>query len=714
MTAAYTVRAGDTLSGIAQKNGATLSGLMDLNPEIQNPDRIYAGQELTMPANDAEKFSSAPATCVSGKTPCEDKYVEIVHVTGEDELYFLTEEDLDELVIEEIRICSGIEQLYRDLDGKQCFPTDDVEDSQPQGAEGTLRTDLQQQKQALVEDLQTLGVVSTDMQTTPRLTEIKRLKGNKHYTYVRSDKIKNHLRRYKMDAKDRDRSKGWLTPDGLDVDRMREAIESDFGIKFNVDFWKLDPDSNFSKSMNQFHDEVKWSVWGNKQQATQNLDETGFNASAEAQFMRFASGAGASAEFTPRDGTVHLQVQAQAQFSLAEGKATIEQAYPANNDSEIRIYYRKGGFNGSRVYESMGHFQARLSITVSGYAGASALIAGNVKVDCSEGVPSLKGIASVPANSDEGANITAEAFAGVRAGCELLGGLYWVDKLTQQSDWNTLCQIGQKVEGAAGVGAEAYLKLAFNAQTGKFFLRAHAGLVFGLGASGTFVLDVNANELASMMRFVYNSLLKADIRYLEIFDDRTDAFSQYIRLSLLALLKGVDYAVAATEIVSSGMDAVEEIITRYIRLHKEGEEREEEGLELAKNILLDIPKREDSVLRHSPPEIKGPILHKLIYDYGGTFQLTDGTFTKVKAVGKIMETFQSWRDFDETMLRMNSRGLVTPGLCEANAQKVFRFIGLNQHYYRLFKKILEDKVAIPDRPVELDPFGACRNCGISN
>jgi LysM repeat protein len=45
----YTVRPGDTLSGIANLNGSTVAELAQLN-RIANPDRIYAGQVLCLPA----------------------------------------------------------------------------------------------------------------------------------------------------------------------------------------------------------------------------------------------------------------------------------------------------------------------------------------------------------------------------------------------------------------------------------------------------------------------------------------------------------------------------------------------------------------------------------------------------------------------------------------------------------------------------------------
>jgi murein DD-endopeptidase MepM/ murein hydrolase activator NlpD len=45
----YTVRSGDTLSGIAQRHGVSLSALIAANPQISNPNLIHAGQQINIP-----------------------------------------------------------------------------------------------------------------------------------------------------------------------------------------------------------------------------------------------------------------------------------------------------------------------------------------------------------------------------------------------------------------------------------------------------------------------------------------------------------------------------------------------------------------------------------------------------------------------------------------------------------------------------------------
>lgn len=48
----YTVKTGDTMSGIAAKFGISLSELLKANPQIKNPDLIYTGQVIKIPKKD--------------------------------------------------------------------------------------------------------------------------------------------------------------------------------------------------------------------------------------------------------------------------------------------------------------------------------------------------------------------------------------------------------------------------------------------------------------------------------------------------------------------------------------------------------------------------------------------------------------------------------------------------------------------------------------
>lgn len=62
----YTVKSGDTLSGIAQQQGVSLSQLVSANPQIKNPNLIYPGQQINIPG--AQNAAGPSATSKSATT----------------------------------------------------------------------------------------------------------------------------------------------------------------------------------------------------------------------------------------------------------------------------------------------------------------------------------------------------------------------------------------------------------------------------------------------------------------------------------------------------------------------------------------------------------------------------------------------------------------------------------------------------------------------
>ena len=54
----YTVRSGDTMSGIASRNHVSLSALIQANPQVKNPNLIYPGQKLNIPGGSS--YTPAP------------------------------------------------------------------------------------------------------------------------------------------------------------------------------------------------------------------------------------------------------------------------------------------------------------------------------------------------------------------------------------------------------------------------------------------------------------------------------------------------------------------------------------------------------------------------------------------------------------------------------------------------------------------------------
>ena len=60
---AYLVQPGDTLSGIAASHGVSLAAVEAANPQLSNPNLIYAGQKIEIPRGSSPaKWSYVPLT----------------------------------------------------------------------------------------------------------------------------------------------------------------------------------------------------------------------------------------------------------------------------------------------------------------------------------------------------------------------------------------------------------------------------------------------------------------------------------------------------------------------------------------------------------------------------------------------------------------------------------------------------------------------------
>jgi len=63
----YVVKAGDTLSKIAKRNGITVAQLLQANPQITNPDKIKVGDAINLPDTSIENTKPLPAAPVAPK-----------------------------------------------------------------------------------------------------------------------------------------------------------------------------------------------------------------------------------------------------------------------------------------------------------------------------------------------------------------------------------------------------------------------------------------------------------------------------------------------------------------------------------------------------------------------------------------------------------------------------------------------------------------------
>ena len=77
----YTVKPGDTLSKIAQRNGCSLNQLLQCNPQITDPNRISVGDVVTLP-NGAETITTDNTKPLPPITPAEKPVTSSSGVAG--------------------------------------------------------------------------------------------------------------------------------------------------------------------------------------------------------------------------------------------------------------------------------------------------------------------------------------------------------------------------------------------------------------------------------------------------------------------------------------------------------------------------------------------------------------------------------------------------------------------------------------------------------
>src|ERR1700755_1447385 len=64
----YTVKAGDSLSKIAARNGLTLAQLLDQNPQIPDPNRIKVGDVINLPNESISTENTKPLPAIPAAT----------------------------------------------------------------------------------------------------------------------------------------------------------------------------------------------------------------------------------------------------------------------------------------------------------------------------------------------------------------------------------------------------------------------------------------------------------------------------------------------------------------------------------------------------------------------------------------------------------------------------------------------------------------------
>ncbi len=400
------------------------------------------------------------------------------------------------------------------------------------------------------------------------------------WTYVRSDKMRNHWRSYRFNQAERNQPKSFLKNGRIDTRELERQFTT-LEPKLKVD-WRLGHDAGYVFP--------KLQAWAETLNRPQSGDVSfGYGV----QLFRYFAGCAASAEWNPRGGRVGGKLSGQAELMIAKGECATQGYLPGEQGWAWALTGMKSGrefhIGAMRLFG-----RARLSAA----AGASAAAELALEVDYSQltkaGVKGTRRPAGTDASARKAsldklggeAAAGADLFAGVKAGGEFTGALQYLSP-EAGDQFEDMASIGPKVEVQLGAGAAACLMVDY--ANGKFRLKAKAGLCLGPGAKGEVGLEVDARRVSTFLGWLFHALLNANFEFLQVLTTR--CYESATRLQVM-LLNGIDAAY---------MD-----VTQAWQRFERRLEIEDQRITLMNRILSNPPE-----LRLCVPEAHGVMLYQL-------------------------------------------------------------------------------------------------------
>lgn len=447
---------------------------------------------------------------------------------------------------------------------------------------------------------------------TASLTEVRRLKGKK-FTYIRSNHMANHIRSYSMAVEDRDRSI-LRTNGSFDAQKIKKAFAPKLDeLKIKVSY-ELFPEElkEFTNWANTFAGEHSWEF------RDKDIENKQWNSSASATWLRFS--AGASMKSTPslkdlRNGKLAFSLEANSEIALAKGEIKAVGYLPYENGYHIKIP-NKGRDGSTNPDISLGHIRTDLESNAQGFAGANAMLA----VDVGFKLDNNDGKLSIEKPEDKG---KIDLFAGVKVSCGIKASLQWKNPEAGYK-FSLLAAIGYGGSASLGIGFEGELTIDFNGDTGKFIIRAKAGVVCGVGASGEVGFEVNAKTILNLVQFVYHTLMDDNYTYMEfITKDAFQALTIFI-----------------VKVVEEGIDKIEEIYKKLRFEIKFFWSRYFPDLTNERTLSKEIISgKHNTMLKVATPEAKGALIA-----YLATTSVTRTEETQEQAIIKILYFIQSRKE----------------------------------------------------------------------
>lgn len=493
------------------------------------------------------------------------------------------------------------------------------------------------------------------------------------WTYVRSDKIKSHVRSYQFNAKESGQPASFLKNGKIDTKSLKEQFGK-LEPKLKAE-WVLVHEAGF--------------VFPNLQAWAENLNSKSegkhISFAYGVQLFRYFAGCGASAEWNPKGGKIAGKLNGKAELMIAQGEASAE-GYLPNSDGWA---WALTGMKSGKEFH-IGAMRLFGQVKLSAAAGASAAAELGLEVDYSQltkagvkGAGRAKGMDpnAKKASLDKlGAELGAggDLFAGAKASGELVGALQY--RSPEKDDkFESMASIGPKVEVQFGAGAAACLMVHYD--KGKFRLKAKAGLCLGPGAKGEVGLEVDIKRIAKFMEWLFHALLNANFEMLQILTKA--CYEAAMQLQVL-MLNGIEDAYRNVD--KAWADFQDQL------------DVEDQRIKLMNRVLSNPPE-----LRLCVPEAHGIMLYQLTR-HGTLSKLmpaNTGWESEVmgrrkKAVLQVCQWAQSRRHFENMVQHIGPAG--QKGGFKGNLDGLLRFMEIGPFDSRYDDELRALYARLPSEP----------------
>ncbi|WP_158611325.1 MULTISPECIES: LysM peptidoglycan-binding domain-containing protein [Pseudomonas] len=327
-----------------------------------------------------------------------------------------------------------------------------------------------------------------------------------------------------------------------------------------------------------------------------------FDKSPQAQLVRcltppqpsiHSAASVATPNFTTANG-FQAFASASLDIDLARGEVDLLKVDLPDREQAQDLKLKYFDYEDNEQELNLGRLSLHLSIKAWGYAGASLMVAGTLRIgpdkdthdvllDTGQDAERTPGSISsthvsqpLPAmrtgnmRIDDGLKGQFNLFAGVQVGIKLTGALNWAPPVAvaelrtapvagvvgqtapQPSQWLSLARVGANLSIAAGLGVKGELSVSLQGQ--RLVLTIKAAVIAGPGVDGVFSFEVGYGAIVQLINIFRRELRKNQYHRLVWFEN--DAFDFMSKLNLLGSA-GLDLAlVYMAELVGSLYDAL--------------------------------------------------------------------------------------------------------------------------------------------------------------